>query len=369
MLCALSDETTELFQGGDYSSDCTGSQLYVSRYGVPLVDVAVGCRDIGSEMTTSTKLTWLCCSKPVLLIGLVRALTQVDGDEDSVIGRFIPEFTAPGKQDVTISHLLTHTVPYASLGITWTDDGARGTNEVDVMSASWADAVRLICAMPLSGPVGEAVTYTTVSNWHLLGEILQRCTNRPYEEVIRETVLSPLGMDRTCLSITEEGLPGIEFAPLTVRGGDDVRTTMLDSPPLLHALMPGLGCRGPAADLAKPIECVAGWVEPGQISDAWRAKLAKPRRLDLADPIFQGAEVQWSLGLCADPMCYGLPLSKRAVGYTGARSSAVFADLDSGITFAFTTNDMLPRERDWLRKRKLVRAIYRDLDLDFAESR
>jgi hypothetical protein len=161
----------------------------------------------------------------------------------------------------------------------------------------------------------------------------------------------------------------VTLAPLMVLSNDgESRPAGLDEEPLLFARLPGLACRGPARDMAKPMECIAGWRDCGRLEPGWRAKLLEPRRTDLADPVFQGAEVLWSLGLCADPMCYGLPLTKRAVGYTGVRSSMVFADLDTGVTLSFISSGMVPKVTDWARKRRLVAAVYADLGIPLADA-
>jgi serine-type D-Ala-D-Ala carboxypeptidase len=356
--------TFALLSGPDYMSDLTGSQLYVSRYGEPVLDIAVGFRGEGSPMTISSRMTWLCCSKPVLLIPLMRALTAAGADESTPVAEFIPEFGAAGKGDVTLAHVLTHTVPYQSLGMRWTDEGRRNDGERTVMDASWDVALKLICEMPLWSVPGVGVTYTAVTNWHILAEILQRLTGRPYEESVHEHVFGPLGMDGTCAYLTEETLDTIEWAPLRAFDENaDPRVYDTDVRPWSFSRWPGLACRGPAREMARTVECIAGWRHPQSVDPVWRTKLLTPSRLDLSDPVFHGSEVQWSLGLCADPVPYGLPLSRRAAGYTGARSSFVVADLDTGITVSFLSSRLPTIPVDWARKRRVVRTVYDDLGI------
>ena len=365
----MAEKTTALLAGPDYVSDCTGSQVYVSRYGEPIFEVFSGQRSRGDAMTQSTKISWLCGSKPPLVLALVQSLAAAGLDEDEFVARFIPEFAQAGKGEVTLNHVLTHTVPYQELGLYWTNEGSRGNQEEDLMMASWDDALAMICKMPLFESAGAAVTYTSMANWHVLAVVLERLTGRSHEEVIAETVLKPLGMDSTRFYLDERDTAAVSLALLTDLDSDgEPRIAGLDSGTLLFARLPGLACRGPARDLAKAVECAVGWRDRDRIDPGWRAKLVEPRRTELPDPVFQGADVLWSLGLCADPMCYGLPLSKRAVGYTGFRSSMVFADIDAGITLSFISNGMVPKARDWARKRKLVRAVYDDLDLPLADA-
>jgi len=357
--------TLGVLRGPDFASDRFGSQLFVSRFGEPIVDVAVGTRGDGKEMTTASRIVWLCCSKPLLVIALARALAAVGLDEHEPVRAFIPEYAAAGKGEVTLEHLLTHTVPYRSLGLSWTEDGPRQAGEQPVLAApSWDAGLTVICEMPLRGMPGAEVTYTNVSNWIVLAEVVQRLTSRAHEDLVHDEVLGPLGMDGTSTCVTEESLPRLELAPLLLL--DDGR-----SPQLLEAetggwqfgRWPGVACRGPARDMARPVECVAGWSGTGRLDAKWRAKLTEPRRFDLADPLFEGAEVWWSLGLCADPVVYGLPLGRQVIGHTGMRSSLVFADLETGLTVSFLSTGMLPLARDWARKRKLVRAVFEDLGL------
>jgi serine-type D-Ala-D-Ala carboxypeptidase len=359
--------TLELLAGPEYLTSCSGSQLYVSRYGETLLDVAVGMRSEDEPMSTRSSMTWMCSSKPVLLIPLAAALAAAGADEQELVARFIPEFAAAGKGEVTLAQVLTHTVPYKSLGITWTDDWMRLGDEYEVLTSPWADALRVICETPLAAPPGELVTYTFVSNWHVLAEIIERLTARPHEEVVRQLVLGPLGMDRTTMYVSEQNLGGIELACLRVLAeGKNPRLFELDRRPMLFSRFPGVACRGPARDMAKPLECIAGWLHPEAVAAGWRPKFLQPCRLDLADPLCQGGASPWTLGLCADPVLFGLPLSRRVLGQSGKQSSFVCADLDTGVTVSFLSNGLIPDHLDWLRKRKLIRAVYADLDLSLA---
>lgn len=356
----------DVLRSCDFASDRIGSQLYVSRFGEPVADIAVGARGDGTPLTTASRLTWLCCSKPVLVIALAQVLAALGTDERELVRAFVPEYAAAGKDEVTLAHLLTHTVPYQSLGLRWTDDLPIQYGEMAVLNAAtWDAALAAICEMPLRRPAGEEVIYTNVSNWHVLAEVLQRLTRRAHEELIREQVLGPLGMSRTSMYVTEENLPGLELAPLwELEEGQEPMLMPIESGEALFGRWPGVACRGPASDLAKPLECVAGWRCAGRLDPAWRAKLTEPCRLDLGDPVFNGAEVYWSLGLCADPVAFGLSEDRRVIGHTGMRSSFMLADLDTGITVAFLSTGMQSWARDRSRKHRLARAVFQDLGLE-----
>jgi len=356
--------TRELMTGSAYRTKQTGSQVYVSMHGEPLLDFAVGCRAGGSVMTPDTRVIWLCCSKPTLLIALFQAFAEAGVHEDDPVASVIPEFADAGKSDVTFSHVLTHTVPYESAGTSWTDAaGERFRDEQEMMTSPWDVAIKMICEMPLFARPGEVVTYTPSTNWTLLAEALQRLTGRPHEETVRQQVLDPLGMDCTSFYVTETDLSSDECAPLWNLTSTEPEIDLMDTRPLVFGRWPGLACRGPARDMARPLECAAGWRGRELLAERWRDGLVSPRRFEIGDPFFNGAGIWWSLGLCADPVGFGLSLSSRAIGHTGERSSVVFSDLTTGITISFLSNGLVSRSADNARKRNLIRAVYTDLHL------
>jgi CubicO group peptidase (beta-lactamase class C family) len=363
--------TMALLAKPGYMSDRTGSQVYVSRYGDPVLEAAVGLRAEGCEMTVHSRVTWLCCSKPVLLIPLLQALTEAGVDESEPVATFIPEFANADKGDVRLSHVLTHTVPYRSLGMTWADGEFLQKPERPVMEPSWEAAINIICEMPIIADPGEIVTYTPATNWMVLAEILERLTGRHHEESVAKQALVPLGMDNTSVYVTNEDLNQFEYAPLwnLDNGDEEPCIEDIETRPLVFGRWPGLACRGPARDMARPIECAAAWLHPDGFDGIWRAKLLTPYRDGLSDPTMFGAEVLWSLGLCVDPVRFALPLSAQVVGHTGERSSIVFADLGTGVTISFLSNGVVSEASDWRRKRALIRAIYDDLDLPLASGR
>lgn len=356
--------TLALLSSAGYRTDQTGSQLYVSRYGVPVLDAVVGCQEKGVPLGVTARTLWMCCSKSVLLVPLCNALRDAGADEDSRVAEFIPEFAAGGKENVTLRHLLTHTVPYRSLGFTWTAEGPLDGGERSVLYAAGPQALERLCRMPLMAEPGTLVTYTVVLNWLLLTEILERLTGRPHTQSVREQVLEPLGMEHTSMYGADPAAAAAERALMrTLEEGREPEVYGMETHPRASRLWPGLQCRGPAREMVRPFECMAGWRHGRSLSACWRSKLLEPCRRGLGDPVYGGAELQWSLGLCADPVPFGLPLSSRVVGLTGVRSSLVFADLDTGIAVAFLSTGRVPKLDDWARKRRLVRAIYADLGL------
>ena len=115
--------TMSVLASEDFAGDRTGSQVYVSRYGVSLLDVAVGARSRTSAMSTQTLLRWVCCAKPLVLVAFLQELADARLDESARVADTIPEYAVGGKSSVAVANLLTHTVPYCGVGLRWRADG------------------------------------------------------------------------------------------------------------------------------------------------------------------------------------------------------------------------------------------------------
>src|SRR5690242_10619383 len=104
--------TFELIQPGIDESLHIGAQLHVDRRGQTVADEAFGlarpARD-GQEavaMTPDTITLWLSSGKPLTAVAVAQLWEQQKLDLDDAVARFIPEFAAHGKENITIRHLL-----------------------------------------------------------------------------------------------------------------------------------------------------------------------------------------------------------------------------------------------------------------------
>jgi CubicO group peptidase (beta-lactamase class C family) len=100
------------------------------------------------------------------------------------LSRFFPD-TPQDKRAITVHQLLTHT---GGIGNP-TGDTAYGVHDR-------AEAVRMILATPLEGPPGSAYRYSN-DGYTLVAAILEVVTSKTWEQVIRDEVLAPAGMEHT----------------------------------------------------------------------------------------------------------------------------------------------------------------------------
>jgi CubicO group peptidase (beta-lactamase class C family) len=136
--------------------------------------------------------------------------------EDGVLGLnrpakdYLPELTGEGTDDILVHHLLTHTSgypfhtdePWVTHWVSKFKDGFEappcpaGLHPIlhQWLSLSW-DMPRVVNA-------GEVMIYST-HNYELLGEIVRRVSGRAVEQLARERVFDPLGMNDSYYEVPE----------------------------------------------------------------------------------------------------------------------------------------------------------------------
>jgi CubicO group peptidase (beta-lactamase class C family) len=173
--------------------------------------------DPAQPMTRDTIFRIFSLSK---MITSVAALTLLEEGHFSLltpICEFLPKFRylnvwvsgraddpelVPAKRLITIQHLFTHTS-----GLAYESQGEGGVYELYLRAnpwqastlTEWADKVS---ELPLRYHPGEGYQYSVSID--LLGLIIQIVTGKPLEDVFRERILGPLGMNDTVFQLSPE---------------------------------------------------------------------------------------------------------------------------------------------------------------------
>jgi len=357
--------TLELVHAGIAQGFHTGAQIYVSRHGQPAHDLALGEAAPGRAMTTDTLMLWMSSSKPVAAVAIAQLVERGLLGFDARVAEFIPEFAAAGKADITIKHILTHTAGFRWLDTGWPD-------------APWDDVITRICAMPLEPNwiPGLRAGYHIETSWFILGELIRRLDGRSYDRYVRDAIFGPLDMADSWVGMPIEryraynGRIGIMYN--TAQG--QCAPTGFDTEAACAACRPGGGGRGPIRELGHFYEMLLNGGSRGDIRilrPETVTLLTARHRVGMMDETFQH-RMDWGLGFIPNsnqygpqtvPYGYGLHASPMAFGHSGAQSSTGFADPAHGLVATVVFNGMPGEPKHNRRIRRLLTALYEDLNL------
>jgi CubicO group peptidase (beta-lactamase class C family) len=107
---------------------------------------------------------------------------------DGRVSDYLPDYRKDTGARITIHHLLSHTsgVPNYTAAPGFSENVSRNPFEVD-------DFVKKYASGDLEFEPGAKFNYSN-SGYFLLGAIIEKVTGKPYEQVLKEKILDPLGM-------------------------------------------------------------------------------------------------------------------------------------------------------------------------------
>ncbi len=345
-----------------------GAQLYVSRDGNTIGDLAFGEAREGIAMRPDTLVLWMSSIKPITAVAIAQMWERGKLDLDDAVARHIPEFGANRKDRVTIRHVLTHTGGFPRAIVPWSAD-------------PWEKIVADLCAAPLDpGWIpGERMGYHVASGWYALAEIVRRIDGRPYSQYAREEIFEPLGMRDTWLGMpperhreyaAEDRIAPMHFSNGLRKPVPHTYPFWGDSADALAICRPGGSARGPIRDLGKFYEAMlAGGgkvIRPQTVEAIWARHVVGMRDRTFGYPLDRGLGVVIdSKQYCNSATWFGNNCSKRAWGHAGYVSSVGFVDPPNKTVVALVFNGMLESQenRHDARTISTLDAVYADLGL------
>ncbi|MGH9042925.1 MAG: serine hydrolase domain-containing protein [Acidimicrobiia bacterium] len=377
-----------------------GAQLYVSRHGTPLLDVAVGESRPGRALETDDLMLWYSSGKPVTTVAVLQLWERGRLGLDDPVGRYLPGFGA-GKERATIRHVLTHTAGFSMAG----------PGEPFDRDLSYDEVIARITAHPAEWEPGTKAGYHPSTGWKVLGRIIEVVDGRPIDRYLAEEVLPVAGMTASHLGIPPDAQValGDRLTPvhwtghaLAIPTGDGGIRMWEYHVEKVHneawhiaKVEPGGGMRGPASDLGRFYESLLGYGAataapgggagaPADAAMSRRAKSHGPRgrlldprtvevmtavhRYGVPDVTLGNMKIPWGLGVqVAGGMTGGV--GRRAYGHNGMASSRGMADPDVGLVLVFVTNGLTDPLRNEQRMFEVVDGVYSALGEDVAHLR
>jgi len=250
---------------------------------------------------------------------------------DTPLSKYIPEFSGPPDHDkVTIRQLLTHSSGIPTPGLLYEK------------AFDKAGILKQVYQTPLDSPPGTKFVYRD-PNFMLLGEVVERVTGRPIDELLRTRVFGPLGMTSTMYNPPPRMLSRI--APTQKMGRRVVHGQVHDENCYVMGGVCGhAGLFSTAGDLAVYAQMILnGGVYGG-------TRILKQRTIDLFSqrqnlPAGSSRALGWDTpypGSFAGDLA-----SARAIMHTGFTGTSVYIDFERDLFIILLTNRVHPvREND-----------------------
>ena len=286
-------------------------------------------------MTTDTVFDLASLTKPIATATSVMFLVdQGKLQLEDPVAKYLPEFAASGKENVTVRQLLVHVsglIPDNS--IKDYDDGAD-------------EALKRVFALKLQTPPGERFAYSDM-NYVVLGELVRKLSGNNVHEFSQEHIFQPLGMKETTY------LPGDDLkhraAPTEQREGKWMQGEVHDPRTYkLGGIAGHAGLFSTAEDLAIYASMMLRRGERGGkrilSEDAWK-QMTSPHKVPARRN--NGAEYEGLRGLGWDMQTgysinRGESFSPAAFGHGGFTGTAIWIDPEKDLFLIFLSNRVHP---------------------------
>ncbi|HEY4343556.1 MAG TPA: serine hydrolase domain-containing protein [Parvibaculum sp.] len=352
-----------------------GAAIALSVGGHVVVDLWAGWKDRARNepWRRDTLVNFFSVGKALTSVCALRLVEKGLVDLDQPLTRHWPEFGAHGREDITLRHVLSHQAGLPAVRAPLAD-GAM---------LDWPLMIRALEAETPWWRPGAAHGYHVNTFGYLVGEIVRRVTGATLGALLRNEIAGPLGADvhiglapsehtRVAEYLWPEGVrPGAPASglsenalmrwnaywnPTGISGAGWVNT-----PEWRSAEIPSTNGHGTAHGVARIYAALAngGSIDGVDILGSSVLREAVTEQSAGPDLILE-RNSRFGLG-------FQLPLPERpfgpnagAFGHFGAGGSLGFCDPESGVAFAYVTNDMGPR---WQNPRNgaLLAAIYASL--------
>jgi CubicO group peptidase (beta-lactamase class C family) len=282
------------------------------------------------------------------------------------VAHYWPEFASHGKQDIKVSHLMSH-----AAGLSGWDTKVTPGDLYD-----WHRTCALLAAQEPWWPPGSAPGYHALTQGYLVGEVIRRATGKTVGTIFREEIAGPLGADfHIGLSPEHDARVGEMIPPVTRLGAGaspgSISRRTLDNPAMTAleprtrswraAEIPAAGGFGNARSVAEVQTVMAnrGMSKGKRIVSEAGARRALEPQIAGTDLVL-GIPVKYGMG-------YGLPgemmplPNPNTCFWGGWGGSLVVVDMDARACFAYVMNKMGEGTTGDIRAFQLVMPIYQAL--------
>jgi len=371
--CAAGYEPVrEAFAENFAERDEIGASVAVAAGGETVVDLWAGWADPGRtrEWQPDTLTNVWSTTKAMTSLCAHVLIDRGELDQDAPVARYWPEFAAGGKAEIPVRWIMGHKSGLSGLSVP-----ASVQDYYD-----WEKITDLLARQQPLFPPGSTTGYQAITFGYLVGEVVRRITGQSCGTFFASEIAGPLGAD------FHIGLPGTELDRCSelqgVRPSEDEQAALAQAyanaaPAALAALMnpsltgdeanvdewrmaeiPAANGHGTALGLVTVFGTLADGSE--RLISAKTLQLARTGQGRFTDLVI-GLPIEFGLGFgLSGPEGHFGP-NPAAFGHDGFGGSAVGADPEAGVAFAYVMNRMGMDLVDDPRKMALIDAVYRSL--------
>jgi CubicO group peptidase (beta-lactamase class C family) len=322
----LADTLARVLRDGAADSAFPGAFAIVGRRTGVLAYASVGRIDWDSTAPRPDERTLWDLASLTKVIGMTSAMMQLVErgrvELDAPAQRYLPEWAGPGKAQVTVRHLLTHT------------SGLPAFRRYDTLTTNADSITTLLFAEPLDTVPGARMVYSDIGAY-LLGRIVERVSGQLLDRYLEEHVFRPLGMGETMYRPPRELLARIAPTEIdTIRG--KIHGAVHDPRAFyLGGVSAHAGLFGSGHDLARFAQM---YLNGGELAGA---RVFRPETIELFTRR-QVADRALGWQKPSGTNSAGHLMSERAFGHTGFTGTSVWIDPEHDIFVILLSNRVNP---------------------------
>jgi CubicO group peptidase (beta-lactamase class C family) len=245
------------------------------------------------------------------------------------VARWIPEFAANGKHDVTLAQLLTHTA------------GMPPVFKESDYGADRATILHHAYEMPLRFAPGSGNEYSNLA-FIVLTEVIARASGKPYERFAHDELFAPLGMNDASFDVTIDAAHRARLAPQLRNESEALLRKQFGTVPGVNG---HAGLLATADDVAK---LAVAYLRAARDLPAPGFPLAPQTVRAMTAPRYVGDGQVRALGWDLDSVFSrnrGEILPRGGFGHTGSSGTSVWIDPAADLAIVFASNAHYPDDK------------------------
>lgn len=303
-----------------------GAYAVVGRRSGVVAAASVGRTDWDSTAPMPSDSTVWDLASLTKVLGMTSAMMQLVErgivDLDAPAQRYVPEWTGPGKDRVTVRHLLTHT------------SGLPAFRRYDTLTTNADSIVGMLMAEPLDTLPGGRMVYSDIGAY-VAGRIVERVSGLSLDRYIAQHVLGPIGARETMYRPPASLLPRIAPTEIdTIRG--KIHGTVHDPRAFyIGGVSAHAGLFGSARDLVRIAQL---YLHGGELAGV---RLFRPETIELFTTR-QVADRALGWQKPSGTNSAGQLMSERAFGHTGFTGTSIWIDPEHDVFIILLSNRVNP---------------------------